>query len=158
MKSTDLQTIKNENTTNNSSVTQNQDEDQQKVPTATSSLITYMPPFWSASPSENKEKYFLEVIKEGTIIDTIQLGQRPYYLIGRAPICDIVAEHPVISRLIFFFLSFFFESLFVCLFVCLFVHYFMLSLFALTLCHFIVFVVSVVSFTSTRSASISTKR
>jgi archaellum component FlaD/FlaE len=90
MKSID-HTIKKENITNNSSVTQNQDEEQQKVP----SLNTYMPPFWSASPSENKEKYFLEVIKEGTIIDTIQLGQRPYYLIGRAPICDIVAEHPV---------------------------------------------------------------
>jgi pSer/pThr/pTyr-binding forkhead associated (FHA) protein len=80
------------------SVERREQSEEQPQQNSSSSLSSYMPPFWSAAPSENKEKYYLEVIKEGTIISTLPLGDRPYYLIGRAPICDIVAEHPSISR------------------------------------------------------------
>jgi hypothetical protein len=78
-----------------STQTQEQDEDPHKPSSSTTTAFGYMPPFWSEAPKTNKEQYYLEVVKEGTIIDKIQLGHKPFYLFGRAPTCDIVAEHPV---------------------------------------------------------------
>eukprot|EP01132_Coremiostelium_polycephalum_P004818 gene4818-6006_t len=57
----------------------------------------YKEPFWSQIPTHD---YKFEVIKNGTVIETIDLSKKSYYLIGRLPpsICDISLEHPTISR------------------------------------------------------------
>ncbi|GJQ15059.1 hypothetical protein GpartN1_g7124.t1 [Galdieria partita] len=56
----------------------------------------YEEPSWSACLSE---PLILEVIKEGTVIDTLKLIGKPYFLIGRTPECDIQLDHPSVSRL-----------------------------------------------------------
>ncbi|EGD80570.1 hypothetical protein PTSG_01162 [Salpingoeca rosetta] len=55
----------------------------------------YTAPEWSRVPTAD---YKLEVLKGGRIIDTIDISKKPFYIVGRAPICDIQAEHPSISR------------------------------------------------------------
>ena len=55
----------------------------------------YKEPFWSAVPQEN---YGLEVIKEGTIVETIDLSRKPYYVFGRLPNNDVTILHPSLSR------------------------------------------------------------
>lgn len=54
----------------------------------------YKEPFWSAKPPY---PYALEVMKEGSIIGNIELSQKGCYLIGRAPVCDIILDHDVIK-------------------------------------------------------------
>jgi len=56
----------------------------------------YTLPEWSAKPAR---KYMLEVIKEGTIVEEIDISQKEFYLIGKLPdLCDIVLQHMSISR------------------------------------------------------------
>ena len=56
----------------------------------------YQPPEWSSLPIY---QFSLEVIKEGTIIASIDLNEREYYVVGRQPdVCHIELEHPSISR------------------------------------------------------------
>ena len=56
----------------------------------------FHPPSW-ASPIPHG--VFLEVLKSGTIIESLPLPPgKPYILIGRAPSCDISVEHPSASR------------------------------------------------------------
>jgi pSer/pThr/pTyr-binding forkhead associated (FHA) protein len=57
--------------------------------------LFYKEPLWSGRPQEN---YKLEVLKSGIILETVNLSQRNYYIIGRLPICDISMAHPTISR------------------------------------------------------------
>ncbi|XP_062378622.1 kanadaptin [Sardina pilchardus] len=42
--------------------------------------------------------YALEILKTGTIVDSIPLTQNSYFVIGRLPLCDVALEHPSISR------------------------------------------------------------
>lgn len=57
---------------------------------------SYLPPEWSSQPLY---PYSLEVIKEGTVIGTIDLSPKAYFIAGRQPdVCDIELEHPSISR------------------------------------------------------------
>jgi len=57
--------------------------------------LLYDPPFWSAPP---KFKYHLDVMKEGVVVEKIEFFKQGYYLVGRAPICDVVLDHNSISR------------------------------------------------------------
>lgn len=57
--------------------------------------IPYKEPSWSGIPDE---PYYLELLKGGCIKSTKYLTEKPYYLFGRLPNCDIVMEHPSISR------------------------------------------------------------
>ncbi|CEP11132.1 hypothetical protein [Parasitella parasitica] len=57
--------------------------------------LNYEKPSWSAQPSYT---YRLEVLKNGASIDTVQGPKKEFVTIGRLPICDILMEHPSISR------------------------------------------------------------
>lgn len=54
--------------------------------------LLYEVPFWSHKPSY---PYVLEVIKDGSLIEEINIHEKGHYLIGRAPICDIILDNPV---------------------------------------------------------------
>lgn len=56
--------------------------------------IPYKEPSWGGL---SKDKFSFEVLKNGVIIDTIDLT-KSFYLIGRLPSCDITLEHPSLSR------------------------------------------------------------
>ncbi|GAB6031709.1 hypothetical protein CHUAL_009458 [Chamberlinius hualienensis] len=57
--------------------------------------VPYDEPKWSGVP---KKPYSFEVIKNGVIVENIDLSSRPYTICGRLANCDIVMEHPSISR------------------------------------------------------------
>ncbi|KAI8987731.1 SMAD/FHA domain-containing protein [Mycotypha africana] len=58
--------------------------------------LPYEKPSWSAKPTFN---YSLEVLKNGASIETIKGSEnKEFVTIGRLPICDILMEHPSISR------------------------------------------------------------
>lgn len=58
--------------------------------------LTYTEPTWGGNPPD--APYSLEILKNGTIVDTVPLAQRSYYVVGRLPVCDVSLEHPSISR------------------------------------------------------------
>lgn len=58
-------------------------------------FIPYKEPSWS---SLCEEKFAFEVIKNGAVIDNIDLSSKAYHVIGRLPSCDIPMEHPSLSR------------------------------------------------------------
>lgn len=57
--------------------------------------LPYSEPPWGGI---SEIPYSLEILKNGTIVDTIPLTQRGYFVIGRLPVCDASLEHPSISR------------------------------------------------------------
>lgn len=60
--------------------------------------IPYKEPVWSQK-CEASLKYNFEVLKNGVIIENVnQLENKPYWLFGRLPNCDINMAHPTISR------------------------------------------------------------
>ncbi|KAK8782918.1 hypothetical protein V5799_015741 [Amblyomma americanum] len=56
--------------------------------------VPYKEPPWSGVPDR---EYSFQVLKGGTIVSNIPLN-KPYIVIGRKDDCDIVLEHPSISR------------------------------------------------------------
>ena len=56
--------------------------------------IPYKEPQWSGMP---EDQFAFEVLKNGVIIDTLKLD-KPFYVFGRLPSCDITLEHPSLSR------------------------------------------------------------
>lgn len=56
--------------------------------------IPYKEPPWGGLGTD---KYYLEVLKNGVIIDNIKLT-KSFYVFGRLPSCDITMEHPSLSR------------------------------------------------------------
>ncbi len=52
----------------------------------------YQAPFWDAKPLH---QYKLEVLKNGGIVDILDIFDKGHYLIGRIPLCDISLEHQV---------------------------------------------------------------
>ncbi|XP_076463473.1 kanadaptin-like [Babylonia areolata] len=59
--------------------------------------IPYKEPIWGGVPPES-EKYSFDVLKNGTVIDSVELGQKPWLVFGRLPSCDVCMEHPSLSR------------------------------------------------------------
>ncbi|XP_071079378.1 kanadaptin-like [Haliotis cracherodii] len=57
--------------------------------------IPYKEPSWSGLCDES---YQFEVLKNGSIIDNIDLTKQPFYVFGRLPSCDVTMEHPSLSR------------------------------------------------------------
>uniref|UniRef100_A0A3Q2QFM6 Solute carrier family 4 member 1 adaptor protein n=1 Tax=Fundulus heteroclitus TaxID=8078 RepID=A0A3Q2QFM6_FUNHE len=58
--------------------------------------LPYAEPPWGGPSPEST--YALEILKNGTIVDTVPLTQRSYFVVGRLPVCDVSLEHPSISR------------------------------------------------------------
>ncbi|KAI8904741.1 SMAD/FHA domain-containing protein [Gorgonomyces haynaldii] len=54
----------------------------------------YQKPDWSEKPVN---EYYLEVLKNGSIIETVQI-EKEYIVFGKLDDCDVVMEHPSISR------------------------------------------------------------
>lgn len=57
--------------------------------------LPYTEPHWSTSPIE---PYFLSVIKNGTVVQEINISTKPFHVFGRLPCCDVPLEHPSLSR------------------------------------------------------------
>ncbi|XP_061344258.1 uncharacterized protein LOC133290215 [Gastrolobium bilobum] len=57
--------------------------------------VPYKIPPWSAAPSH---EFYLEVLKDGSIIDKFNVSEKGAYMFGRLDLCDFVLEHPTISR------------------------------------------------------------
>ncbi|GFZ19010.1 SMAD/FHA domain-containing protein [Actinidia rufa] len=57
--------------------------------------VPYIIPEWSGPPRHN---FFLEVLKDGSIIDQLDVYEKGAYMFGRVDLCDFVLEHPTISR------------------------------------------------------------
>lgn len=57
--------------------------------------VPYTIPSWSGAPSH---RFYLEVLKDGCIIDQFDVYEKGAYMFGRVDLCDFVLEHPTISR------------------------------------------------------------
>jgi hypothetical protein len=57
--------------------------------------LPYKEPSWGGS---FETMYNLEVIKSGSVVDNVDLSSKSFHVFGRLPACDIVMEHPSISR------------------------------------------------------------
>ncbi|KAH9622337.1 hypothetical protein KSS87_000963 [Heliosperma pusillum] len=62
---------------------------------ATNNGVPYQIPPWSQPPSH---PFFFEVLKDGSIVDHLDLTKKGAYMFGRIDLCDFVLEHPTISR------------------------------------------------------------
>jgi pSer/pThr/pTyr-binding forkhead associated (FHA) protein len=58
----------------------------------------YQAPDWEEPPPDT-EGVSLDVVKTGTILDTIEVPEKSFLIMGRSKEADIVAEHPSTSRL-----------------------------------------------------------
>ncbi|KAG5888520.1 hypothetical protein JTB14_009572 [Gonioctena quinquepunctata] len=67
-------------------------------PTENSILLPYKEPSWSGLPESNGREYVFDVLKNGSIVDTIPLMSKPYWVFGRLACCNICMQHPTISR------------------------------------------------------------
>ena len=59
--------------------------------------LPYTVPHWSGEPPSHLQ-FSLSIIKNGSIIDELELGGKEYLIFGRLPTCDVHLEHPSISR------------------------------------------------------------
>uniref|UniRef100_A0A1I8B5D4 FHA domain-containing protein n=1 Tax=Meloidogyne hapla TaxID=6305 RepID=A0A1I8B5D4_MELHA len=73
-----------------------------KVPIKQDVETRYTEPTWARVPTCSKDSYYIEVIKDGTVIEHISLhndrGEKSYLAIGRFDPCEIKLEHPSVSR------------------------------------------------------------
>lgn len=66
----------------------------------TNNTSIYSAPHWAATVISQLIPYYFEVIKDGIEVAQYDLTKQIQYLIGRnADVCDIILEHPSISRL-----------------------------------------------------------
>eukprot|EP01105_Mastigella_eilhardi_P019479 TRINITY_DN4586_c0_g3_i4.p2 TRINITY_DN4586_c0_g3~~TRINITY_DN4586_c0_g3_i4.p2 ORF type:complete len:588 (+),score=218.07 TRINITY_DN4586_c0_g3_i4:178-1764(+) len=72
------------------------DEEAQRQKMAAGLLAQYAAPSWE--PEKPVHPYHVEVLKNGAIIDKIDISAKGHYFIGRLPCCDIPMEHPLVSR------------------------------------------------------------
>lgn len=57
--------------------------------------LQYLEPSWGGVPEKG---YYLEILKNGSIVDKVLLERKSFYTIGRLPVCDVPFEHPSLSR------------------------------------------------------------
>ncbi|KFK33222.1 hypothetical protein AALP_AA6G346500, partial [Arabis alpina] len=57
--------------------------------------VPYTIPDWSGPPCH---KFHLEVLKEGAIVEQLEVHEKGAYMFGRDGLCDFALEHPSISR------------------------------------------------------------
>jgi hypothetical protein len=57
--------------------------------------LPYQEPSWGGIPTQ---RYALEVIKNGSVLETFPLQDKSFFVVGRLANCDIVLEHPSLSR------------------------------------------------------------
>lgn len=57
--------------------------------------VPYTIPPWSEASSL---PFFLEVLKDGAIIENLDVTKKGVYMFGRIDMCDFILEHPTISR------------------------------------------------------------
>ncbi|KAK2443829.1 protein phosphatase 1 regulatory inhibitor subunit PPP1R8 protein [Trifolium repens] len=57
--------------------------------------VPYKIPTWSVAPCH---QFYLEVLKDGSIIDKFNVHEKAAYMFGRLDLCDFLLEHPTISR------------------------------------------------------------
>lgn len=57
--------------------------------------LPYTEPPWGGLA---ESAYSFEILKNGTILDTVPLAERSFFVFGRLPVCDVSLEHPSISR------------------------------------------------------------
>ncbi|WOL12324.1 kanadaptin [Canna indica] len=57
--------------------------------------VPYSIPPWSEPPGY---PFCLEVLKDGAIMEQLDVSQKGAYMFGRVDLCDFVLEHPTISR------------------------------------------------------------
>eukprot|EP01018_Ginkgo_biloba_P026214 Gb_36776 [translate_table: standard] len=60
-----------------------------------SPIQPYSIPPWSEPPGQ---PYYLEVLKDGSIIERLDVSEKGAYMFGRSDWCDFALEHPTISR------------------------------------------------------------
>ncbi|XP_055956876.1 kanadaptin [Patella vulgata] len=58
-------------------------------------VFPYKEPSWSGLPEPG---YSFEILKNGAIIENIELKDKAFYMFGRLPSCDVTMEHPSLSR------------------------------------------------------------
>ncbi|KAF3443979.1 hypothetical protein FNV43_RR13669 [Rhamnella rubrinervis] len=58
-------------------------------------VVPYTIPPWSGAPSH---QFSLEVLKDGSIIDQLDVYAKGAYMFGRVDLCDFALDHPTISR------------------------------------------------------------
>lgn len=72
---------------------------EQKPPRKENNLsLPYKEPSWSGLPESAGQDYSFDVLKGGSIIETINLMKRPFWVFGRLESCHISMQHPTISR------------------------------------------------------------
>jgi len=62
---------------------------------ANSLPLPYKEPSWGGIP---EKKYHIEVLKNGSIVERIELKGQSFFVVGRLENCDITLEHPSLSR------------------------------------------------------------
>ena len=75
------------------------DAEENDPPVRDAPPLDYTRPAWSAPASQ---PWFFEVIKDGVIVDTIDLKRNSdaeFLTLGRVPTCDIPVENPSVSRI-----------------------------------------------------------
>ena len=73
------------------------ESEKEKAPSnqVTAPPFQYQEPSWGGVP---EKPYCLEILKNGTIVDTFKLEGKSHFTVGRLPICDVPFEHPSLSR------------------------------------------------------------
>ena len=67
----------------------------QAEPQQQSVSIPYKEPTWGGL---GDKPYSFEMVKNGTVIDTLDLSSKSFHVFGRLPSCDFPMEHPSLSR------------------------------------------------------------
>ncbi|KAM7280200.1 hypothetical protein ACFE04_007334 [Oxalis oulophora] len=60
-----------------------------------STPVPYTIPEWSEPPVH---QFYLEVLKDGAIVEKLDVFEKGAYMFGRVDLCDFILEHPTISR------------------------------------------------------------
>jgi len=58
-------------------------------------VIPYKEPSWGGITDKS---YYFEVIKNGAVMDRVELNAKSFYVFGRLPSCDHSMDHPSLSR------------------------------------------------------------